>query len=79
MKRKQWEGPFKLLNTDGETCTGECNNRPKQFRDTVVNIVHDVDKPKLGMRIFVYWATDKTFYHSKIADYCERTGRHHVL
>lgn len=33
----------------------------------------------MGMRIKVFWSTDKQFYCGKIVDYCESTGQHHIL
>ncbi|EED12694.1 conserved hypothetical protein [Talaromyces stipitatus ATCC 10500] len=32
----EWKGPYKLLSVDGETCTIQFPNGPKQFRITVV-------------------------------------------
>ena len=37
----KWTGPYKLISTDGETCTIKLLNGPTPFRTTVVKPYHD--------------------------------------
>ena len=46
---KHWEGPLILLSIDGETCTVQCTDGPKQFRTTVVKPYNE--KPRIGIRV----------------------------
>jgi hypothetical protein len=39
-ERKGWKGPYKLIATDGETCTVEMPYGPTNFRTTVVKPFH---------------------------------------
>lgn len=36
--RNQWEGPFKLLSTDNETCTLQLSSGPTKFRSTQIRL-----------------------------------------
>jgi hypothetical protein len=48
MHEKKWTGPFKLIATEGETCTVALPSGPTQFRSTVVKPFSDDqdDQPK---------------------------------
>ena len=42
-----WTGPYKLLATNGETCTVQVSNKPTEFRSTVVRPYHKEETPDL--------------------------------
>ena len=47
-KTKQWEGPFPLLNVQGETCSFLCPDGPKNFRVVVVKPFSDGETAAAG-------------------------------
>lgn len=56
-KNNSWEGPFTLLNIDGEKCTVQCPDGKKQFGTTVVKVFKESNgpiSPKAGMKIEIY-------------------------
>lgn len=77
-KNNSWEGPFTLLNIEGETCSVQCSDGPKTFRSTVVKLFKENNEksPKVGMKIRVYWPADKKFYQGTISKFKENSNEY---
>lgn len=74
-----WDRPFTLRNTNGEICTVQCTDGPKQSRSTVVKPYREGNPaPEDGMRIEVYWPKYKAYYKGTISSFHQTTGQHEV-